>query len=52
MFPDSIFNRLCVVWWDGEDEEYEDWPGHLSRLTGWPVRVTTDNVEIWDGGGA
>ena len=50
MFPETIFNRLCIVWWDGDDEDFIDWPGHLARHTGWPVLISTDNVEIWDGG--
>ena len=52
MFPESIFNRLSIIWWDGDSEAYDDWPGLLARSTGWPVPITTDNVEFWDAGGA
>lgn len=52
MFPCDLFNRISLIWWDGDDEDYEEWPGHLSRLLGWPFPLTIDNSEIWDGGGA
>ena len=48
MVQRSLTERFCIWWWD----ENEDFGGHIARLLGWPVPVETDNVEIWNGGGA
>lgn len=48
MIQRSIMERFCVWWWDLEDDQN----GWLARILGWPCPVETDNVEIWDGGGA
>ena len=49
MIQRSIFDRIQVWWWDNDRD---DWSGYSARYLGWPVPVETDNVEVWDGGGA
>ena len=49
MVKRELAERFCIWWWDGYGE---DWVQHLAVLLGWPVPIETDNVEIWNGGGA
>lgn len=49
MIQRDIFERFLIYWWT---DEGEDWVQQLAMLTGWPVPIETDNVEIWNGGGA
>ena len=48
MVQRSILERFCIWWWD----EDEDPMNYIQRLFQWPVPIETDNVEVWNGGGA
>ncbi|MBR1603605.1 MAG: hypothetical protein IJ667_09210 [Synergistaceae bacterium] len=48
MIRRSILERFYIWWWDWDDDPL----GQLPRLIGWPVPIETDNVEVWNGGGA
>ena len=49
MIQRTLGERFCVWWWDGTGE---DWIQNLASLLCWPVMIETDNVEVWNGGGA
>ena len=51
MIQRRLLERFCIYWWTDE-ESGEDWVQQLAMLTGWPVPIETDNVEVWNGGEA
>lgn len=46
MIQRGLLERFCVWWWE------DDPIAEIAKLFAWPVPLETDNVEIWDGGGA
>ena len=57
MIQRKLGERFCVWWWGNapytsQPETGEEWVQHLAVLLGWPVLIETENVEVWNGGGA
>ena len=57
MIQRKLGERFCVWWWGNapytsQPENGEEWVQHLAVLLGWPVLIETENVEVWNGGGA
>lgn len=48
MIRRGLLERFCVWWWDDPADPMAE----IAKLFAWPVPLETDNVEIWDGGGA
>ena len=55
MIQRNLLERFCIFWYTNDEDSGlvgQDFVQQIAELTGWPVPIETDNVEIWQGGGA